>query len=122
MGFRVFDTEKKKWIKENVYMNLDGELFLIKQSLFGMTKVPLDANRYINHNAIDLYDKNQNQVYEGDYVKARVADDRTVIGMVVFAYELSSYIILCTDLGEFFTLGSDISSEIEVIGNVFDGY
>ena len=114
MGFRVFDTEKKQWVKKNIYLNTNDELFLIKQTLFGMVKVPLalDEDRYVYHNAIDLYDKNQVQVHEGDYIKAIVADNREVIGIVVFAIELSAYIILCKDLNEFFTLGSDISSEI----------
>ena len=122
--FRVFDTEKKKWIKDNVYLNPDGELFLIKQSLFGMVKVPLalDATRYIYHRAIDLWDKNQKQVHEGDYIKAQVSEDRSVIGLVAFAVELSAWVILCDDSDEFFTLGSETTEFIEIIGNVFDGY
>ena len=124
MGFRVYDNEQNKWVKENVYLNTNGDLFLIKQSLFGMVKVPLalDANRYVYHKAIELWDKNQVQVYEGDYLEAQVAEDKTVIGLVAFAHELSAYVILCVDSDEFYTLGSDVSEEISVIGNVFDGY
>lgn len=122
--FRVYDTEKKQWLKNNVYLSPDGELFLIKQSLFGMVKVPLilSPDRYICHKDIILYDKENVLVYEGDYIRARVADDKTVIGIVAYAHELSAYVILCVDSDEFYTLGSDVSSEIEVIGNVFDGY
>ena len=122
--FRVYDTEKKQWLKNNVYLSPDGELFLIKQSLFGMVKVPLilSPDRYICHKDIILYDKENVLVYEGDYIRARVADDKTVIGIVTYAHELSAYVILCVDSDEFYTLGSDVSSEIEVIGNVFDGY
>ena len=122
--FRVYDNEKKEWVKENIYLNPNGDLFLIKQSLFGMVKVPLalDANRYIYHKAIDLWDKNQKQVHEGDYIEAEVADDRVVIGLVSYAHELSAYVILCVDSDEFFTLGSETTEYIEVIGNVFDGY
>ena len=62
------------------------------------------------------------QVYEGDYIQARVAEDESVIGLATFAHELSAYIILCVDSDTFYTLGSSVSKEIEIIGNVFDGY
>lgn len=124
MAYRVFDTEKRKWVKDNIYLNPDGELFLIKKSVFGMVKMPLalDTDRYIYHRTIDLWDKNQKQVHEGDYIQAQVSEDRSVIGLVAFAVELSAWVILCTDSEEFFTLGSETTDFIEVIGNVFDGY
>lgn len=124
MAYRVFDTEKQQWVKDNIYINTDDEMFLIKQSLFGMVKVPLalDANRYICHRDINLYDKNGSLVYECDFIRARVAEDKEEIGLVNYAHELSAYIILCVDSDTFYTLGSNVSSEIEVIGNVFDGY
>lgn len=124
MAFRVYDTEEKKWIKDNVYLSPDGELFLIKQSLFGMTKVPLvlSQDRYIYHEDVGLYDKENVLVYEGDYLQAEVEEDRSVIGVVAYAHELSSYVILCVDSDEIFTLGSTTTEFIQVVGNVFDGY
>ena len=124
MSYRVYDTEEKKWLKANIYLSPNDELFLIKQGLFGTIKVPLalDANRYIFHKDINLYDKRNRLVYEGDYIKATVDADKEEIGLVTYAHELSAYIILCTNSDTFYTLGSDVSSEIEVIGNVFDGY
>ena len=122
--YRVYDNEKKCWIKDNVYLSPDGELFLIKRSAFGWTKLPLalSQERYIYHKAIDLWDKNQNQIYEGDYIQAKVDENKTVIGLVAFAQELSAYVILCVDSDEFFTLGSETMEFIQIIGNVFDGY
>lgn len=122
MAYRVYDNERKEWIRDNIYMNVDEDLFKIKQSLFGMTKIPLDAERYIYHKDIGLYDKDSKLVFEGDYIRARVAEDKNVVGIVAYAYELSSYVILCVDSDEFYTLGSSVSAEIEIIGNVFDGY
>lgn len=124
MAFRVYDTDEKKWLKENVYLSPNDELFLIKQGLFGTIKVPLalDANRYIFHKDINLYDKKNTLVYEGDYIKARVDEDKEEIGLVSYAHELSAYIILCINSDVFYTLGSNVSAEIEIIGNVFDGY
>ena len=124
MSFRVFDTKKEQWIKKNIYLDSEGNLFKIKLSLFGTVKLPLalDADRYICHQDINLYDKEETLIYEGDYIKASVDEDKDVIGIVAYAHELSAYIILCVDSDEFYTLGSNVSSEIEVIGNVFDGY
>ena len=122
--FRIYDNEKMEWVKEDVYLNSNGELFLIRQSLFGMIKTPLmlSQHRYVFNKAIDLYDKNNLQIFEGAYICARVEENKTVIGLVVFAQELSAYIILCDETNEFFTLGSQVCDRIEVIGNVFDGY
>lgn len=124
MAFRVRDTFKSRWVKDNVYLNSDGELFLIKQSLFGMVKCPLalSADRYVYHRDIGLIDKNENEVFEGDYIQAQVSEDKSVIGLVAFAVELSAWVILCVDSDEFYTLGSETTEFIEVIGNVFDGY
>ena len=124
MGYRVYDNEQKTWVKDNIYLSPDDELFLIKRSVFGWTKLPLalSQDRYVYHKAIDLWDKNEKQVYEGDYIQAKVGEDKSVVGLVVFAQELSSYVILCVDSNEFFTLGSEVTDLIQVIGNVFDGY
>lgn len=122
--YRVYDFEKRKWIKDNVYLNPNGELFLVKRSAFSWIKVPLalSPERYVYHKAIDLQDRKGYEVFEGDYIKAQVEEDRSVIGIVVFAQELSAYVILCEETNEFFTLGTDVCKHIEKIGNVFDGY
>ena len=124
MAYRVRDTLKSRWVIDNIYLNPNGELFKIKQSLFGTVRIPLalDITRYVYHRAIDLWDKNQKQVFEGDYIKAQVSEDKSVIGLVAFATELSAWVILCVDSDEFYTLGSETTEFIEVIGNVFDGY
>lgn len=124
MAYRVYDTVDKKWLKANIYLSPNDELFLIKQGLFGTIKVPLalDAERYVFHKDISLYDKKNQLVYEGDYIRAHVAEDKEIVGLVVYAHELSAYVILCVDSDEFYTLGSSVSTEIQIIGNVFDGY
>lgn len=121
--YRVFDTKNKKWITKNVYMSPDGDLYILKNSIFSGAKLePLDEGVYVYHNDINLYDKEDKLVFEGDYIRARVAEDKEEIGIVTYAHEMSSYIILCVNSDTFYTLGSNVSSEIEVIGNVFDGY
>lgn len=124
MEYRVYDTKEKKWIWNKVYLTPSGELYVINQSVLGWTKMPLalSQDRYVYHKAIDLWDKDGKQVFEGDYIQAQVEDDKTVIGLVTFAQELSAYIILCVDSDVFYTLGSEVTKLIQVIGNVFDGY
>ncbi len=123
MLYRVYNISKKKWIY-NVCLTPDGQLFALKQPIFGKTKslVELSQNTHVYHKSIDLWDKNEKQIFEGDIIKAQVADNREVIGLVTFASELSAYIILCDKTNEYFTLGDSVCSYIEIIGNVFDGY
>ena len=124
MMYRVYDNDKKVWLKDNIYLSPNNELFKIKKSVLGMVKtlLILSQDRYIYHQDTMLNDKNDTLVYEGDYILAKVAEDKEVVGLVAYAHELSSYVILCVDSDEFYTLGSNVSSDIEVIGNVFDGY
>lgn len=121
--FRVFDKKNQKWITKNVYMSPNGDLYILKKSIFNGTKLELlEEGMYIYHNDINLYDKENKLVFEGDYLEAKVSKDKTVIGIVCYAHELSSYVILCVDSDEFFALGTEVCEFIRIIGNVFDGY
>lgn len=122
--YRVYDNVRKRWVR-NIYMSPSPYSFLYieKFGIFGGTKlVPVESDRYTVHMEIGMPDKNDELIYEGDFVRAQVSNDKSVIGLVAYAYELSAYIILCEETGEWFSLGSDVSKDVEVIGNVFDGY
>ena len=89
--------------------------------IFGIKKLKLaPSDRYVCQRSIDLCDKNNVLIYEGDYVKAEIEDNEYVVGLVIYAEELSSYIILCDELGRYYTLGTEVCKYIEVIGNVYD--
>lgn len=120
MTYRVYDNKKKKFVTNNIFLTPDGELVESKKSLFGNKMTFVDENRFVYQRYIELNDKNNNPIYIGDMLEAQVAEDRIVRGVVTFAEELSSYIILCFDPDEFFTLGTDVAQFIEVVGNVFD--
>lgn len=120
MAYRVYDKKKKRFVTDNIFLTPDGELVESKKSLFGNKFTFVDQNRFVFQKHIELNDKNDVSVFVGDYVKAQVAEDREITGLVTFAPELSSYIILCFDSDEYFTLGTDVSNLIEVVGNVFD--
>lgn len=120
MSYRVYDKKRKKFATENVYLTPDGELVESKKSLFGNKLTFVDQNRYVYQKYIELDDKNDIPIYMGDYVEAQVSEDKTITGLVTFSTELSSYVILCFDTGEYFTLGESVREYIQVIGNVFD--
>lgn len=123
MEYRVYDTKQNCWVLNNIYLSPSGELYEISKSFLGIVKLSsaLNEDRYIYHRAIDLNDKYGTLIFEGDYIKAHVSEDKTVIGIVAFAQELAGYVILCDETDEFYMLGTDICEMIEVVGNVFDG-
>lgn len=120
MSYRVYDKKKRKFITDNIFLTPDGELVEPKKSLFGNKMTFVDGNRYVYQRHIELSDRDNNPIFIGDYLEATVADDEVVIGIVTFAEELSSYIIMCFENEKWYTLGTDICDRIRVIGNVFD--
>lgn len=120
MSFRVYDKKKRKFVQDNIFLTPDGELVESKKSLFGNKLTFVDQDRYVFQRDIDLDDKNGTPIYMGDYVEANVAEDRVVTGLVTFSTELSSYVILCFETEEYFTLGESVKDLIKVTGNVFD--
>lgn len=120
MAYRVYDKKKKKFVTDNVYLTPDGELVESKRSLFGNKMTFVDQNRFVFQKYIELSDKNDVPIYMGDYVEANVAEDKFITGLVTFSTELSSYVILCFETEEYFTLGESVRDLIRVTGNVFD--
>ena len=120
MSYRVYDKKKRKFITDNIFLTPDGELVESKKSIWGNKMTFVDQNRYVYQKYIELDDKNGLPIYMGDYVKAQVSEDREISGLATFAQELSSYVILCFDSDEYFTLGTEVCQYIQVIGNVFD--
>lgn len=120
MSYRVYDKKRKKFIEDNIFLTPDGELVESKKSLFGDKITFVSQNRFVYQKYIELDDVNGKQIYVGDYLEAKVAEDKVVVGMVTFAPELSAYIILCFETEEYFTLGTEVCHYVKVVGNVFD--
>lgn len=119
MSFRVYDKKKKRWVNDNIYLTPDGELVESKKSLFGNKLTFTSENRFVYQKSIDLTDKNGVEIFVGDYLKANVADDKEIRGLVTYSEQLSSYVILNFDTDEYYTLGEGVREFIEVDGNVF---
>lgn len=120
MGYRVYDKKKHKFIKDNIFLTPDGELVESKKSLFGNKMSFVDSDRFVYQRSTELQDKNDNEVFVGDYLEAQVDEDRVINGLVTFADELGSFIILCFDTGEYFVLSQSVCGLIKIIGNIFD--
>lgn len=120
MAYRVYDKKKRKFVSDNVYLTPEGELVESKKSLFGSKMTFVDQNRFVFQKYIELSDKNDVPIYMGDYVEAHVAENKVITGLVTFSTELSSYVILCFETDEYFTLGESVKDLIRVTGNVFD--
>ena len=120
MAYRVYDKKKKKFVTDNVYLTPDGELVESKKSLFGNKMTFVDGNRYVYQKSTELFDRDNKEVFVGDYLSAEVSDDRVIEGLVTFAEELGSFVILCFETDEYFVLSQSICSRIQVTKNVFD--
>lgn len=120
MPFRVYDKKKKKFVKDNMLLTPDGELLQATKTMFGNRLSFVSQERYVYQKAIELEDKDGKQIFVGDYLEAQIADDKIVQGLVSYAPELSSYIILCFETDEFFAIGTQVADRIKVVGNVFD--
>ena len=120
VSYRVYDKKRKRFVQDNIYLTPDGELVESKKSLFGNKMTFMDGNRFVYQRYIGLLDRDNNPIYIGDYLEARVAEDEIVIGIVSFAEELSSYVIFCDSNEKWYTLGTEICDRIRIVGNVFD--
>ena len=118
--FRVYNIKKCKW-ENDIFIDAYNNIYKISKNLFDKIFLLHDkTDEYVFHKFIDLYDKNSEMVFEGDIIEAQVANDITVTGIVTYAKEYSSYVILCYNPDEFYVLGDSICQQIEVVGNVFD--
>lgn len=118
--FRIYDKYEKCWAKDDIFISPSGDIYVLEKCLFGKKLKLTSPERYIYHKDINLWDKDNNLIYEGDMVEATVSEDTTVTGMVAYARELAGYVILCSDCEKWYSLGSEVCQYVKVVGNVFD--
>lgn len=120
MAFRVYDKKKKRFVTDNIYLTPDGELVESKKSIWENKMTFVDGNRFVFQKSTELFDRDNTEIFVGDYLSAEVSDDRIVEGLVTFAEDLGNFVILCFDTGEYFVLSQSVCSRIKVIKNIFD--
>lgn len=124
--YRVYDTKKKRWVKESIYLSPNNDLSTSTKALFGAEKLSLVSNqRYILHKDIGLQDINGKFIFEGDIAKVEINDesDQTttlVTGLVAYHIDHASYYLFDYLNSKYYPLNSDICKYLEVIGNIFD--
>ena len=114
--FRVYDRENKTWIKNDAYIDSDGNLFILKKTLFGRQKMLTDENKYVYHKSIEKKDKNDVWIFEADICKSEKAG---IVGVIAYIPENAAYCLLDYNNNLCYDLNID-SQEIEKIGNIFD--
>lgn len=121
--YRIYNIKNKKWITNNIYLSPypQNEVYTLQKGIFGKEKLKLEnIDDYVVHYDVGIVDKNDTLVFEGDYIEAKISEDKVIRGVVAFANELASYILLCLDEDYYYVLGEHVKENIKVVGNVFD--
>lgn len=116
--YRVFDKFEQKWIKENVYLAPNDDLFISKKALFGTEKLSLvSSERYIYQKDTGLSDCNNKLIYEGDICKFEQSE---IVGLVAFSPEHASYYLFDYDNFKYYVLNLESCKQVKVVGNIFE--
>lgn len=114
--FRVYDNEKKRWVK-NFYIMPNGDMFTLEKTLFRSKLVFMSKQRYVLHRNIEAYDSKGEMIFEGDIVKNIYSPDQ--VGVVAYLPRHAAYYVFDNKNSVYYVL-SETSCSHEIIGNVFD--
>lgn len=118
MRYRVFDTKNKIQITSTVVTDGRGDIFVCKQGWFKRYSLKLlPDHRYVVHRCVEIKDKNDKDIFEGDIC---VAKDGVFTGVVTYVPEHASFYLLCDAESTFYPLGFEYQELLEVIGNVIE--
>lgn len=115
--YRVYDLENKEWCTNTVAVLSYGGVFRVINKAFGLSQLkPLSETQFAVHKCVDLFDKNNQMIYEGDILQA----ESNVTGVISYAPEIASFVLLDYNTSQYFHLGAEICKHLMIIGNVFD--
>ena len=117
--YRVYDKKETTWVKENIYLAPNNDLYLAKKNLLGnMTLSLISDNRYVYQIDTGLLDKNKQLIFEGDICKAIQSG---MVGLISYSSDYGAYVFLDYTEHKWYPLGKEIClNNIEVVGNIFD--
>ena len=118
--FRVYDNKEKKWVKKDIYLAPNNDLFQSQKKLFGIEKLSLiPETRYIHQIDIGLYDENRKLMFEGDILKN---ESEGVIGVIAYSTSQAAYLLFDYKNSKYYPLGEIICKQCKVVGNVLENY
>ena len=108
-----------KWADGYFCISLSGDLFAVKQTLFGNEKIEIVSDDdYTVQMCTDAADKYGNLIFEGDICKHTGDDD--VSGVVAYYAEHSAYYVFDDDDSAYYRLILNNRAEMVIVGDGFD--
>lgn len=116
--YRVYDKELEEWRDDIVVFN-DGALgvYTFHKLLPNTVSILFNEEPYVIHFDTGTYDKNNNVIFEGDICKDKDGNEY----IVGYGREVGAYCLFDYDNDLYYILVDEVSNDVEVVGNVFDG-
>lgn len=117
--YRVWNKEEACWIKENIVILPNGDISTIEpyKNKLNIFQTDLKSeNKYIVHFSININDKNNINIYEGDIIKT----DFDVIGAICYIPERLGFFLIDFKNYKYYILDAERCKQCEIIGNVME--